>query len=349
MRPPMGNPAMQGDPRFYDPMISPTEKDEVLGNFSDSIGLDKLYNALDDYERKQEDEREDIINRRKRVNCVPLFISLFVPWLGFLLVFGLIAFYTHYCAPLLTTATCGTILLGCIQAMLSANKARVRRQSGWQYKTYIATATFATVLGGWISGDYIFWTYMQPSFHIEHLATYTDVNPSSVHLRNGIIVPSHGKRYQDAGTVYFHHNSKLDQTRATSFKSSDLYCVVPIVDPTCTKNCGTDFWAVGKNCCAEDASDFRCGQYDHHDARAGLRLMATDDTAFYRLAVLQAEGMFNLVSTHPVFFEWMHDPVHEVKAQKMMGYRRYLISMFAVFFGNAIVAAAYIKLVVLAR
>ena len=36
----------------------------------------------------------------------------------------------------------------------------------------------------------------------------------------------------------------------------------------------------------------------------------------FRLAVMEAEGVHKIVSTHPVFFYWLHDPNKEIAHMK---------------------------------
>merc|ERR1719401_1707401 len=147
----------------------------------------------------------------------------------------------------------------------------------------------------------------------------------------------------DAGKVYFSHEAKLDSSRSMSFKMGDTFCVAPIVDPKCERNCGYDFWAVGTNCCSEDAADFRCGDYKSEYAKSGLRMMVESRRPMYRLAVLQAEGVHQIRSMHPLFFYWLDAPVSETKRWQREGYRRFLVQMFLGFFLNAAALGWYVK------
>merc|ERR1719161_3308293 len=113
---------------------------------------------------------------------------------------------------------------------------------------------------------------MQPYYDIENLASYVDVNPSEHKFASGEIVPTRGKRYLDAGIVYFKDDVILDQTKAMSFRNGDLYCVAPLISKTCKENCGYDFWAIGLNCCSDWPLTFAVASTPTPHAKSGLRL-----------------------------------------------------------------------------
>lgn len=309
-------------------------------NISDSAGPTKLYGALVDEELRWKAEQKQICNQRKRLNCVPVFLSLLVPWGLFVAVFGIVAFYCHYAAPLSTTI----FAVGSILASAAvARSASVAAPEDKFFATYLGVGVFIAAFMGWMVGDLTFWELMQPSYHAEHLATYSNVDPSSETLWSGEAVPTRGLRYQDAGKVYFGSDVILDKSRARSFKLGDVYCVAPIVNPNCKKNCGLDFWAVGMNCCSEDAVDFRCGEWNNTNAKSGLRMLVESRRPLYRMAVLQAEALHDVSSPHPLFFYWLQDPVAEVRSWKRMGYRRFIMAMIVAFFGNAVLLVPALK------
>lgn len=303
-----------------------------------------LYGALEAYKIQERYKKHLDMRRRRRVNCVAALLSLFVPWLLFLFLFAAVSFWFHYYAPMLTVLLC----LACFAfAVFTAYEAYL----AWKqhdhdrifHKLYLAVGIAMAVIAASVLGDYNFWVNMQPVYEVSHLATYSQVEPSSMQLPSGRVEPTSGKRYQDAGKVYFDSKAVIDSTRAMSLKMGDLYCVAPIVNPDCGSNCGYDFWAVGKNCCSEDVADFRCGEYNNPNARAGLRMMYDHDRTFYRLAVLQAEGSHQIISTHPLFFEWMHDPLLALTKLRKKGYRLFIVAMIASFIGNAAILAVALK------
>eukprot|EP00971_Amphidinium_carterae_P304978 6060362-Amphidinium_carterae.2 len=56
--------------------------------------------------------------------------------------------------------------------------------------------------------------------------------------------------------------------------------------------------------------------------------MDDESRAFYRLAVQQAEAMYGMVAEHPLFFEWVQDPVQMVARFKEEGDRLFQIWMW---------------------
>jgi len=302
----------------------------------------ELYGALEDINREAILDQTEKLMRRRRINCIPALNALFLPWVTFLIVFSLSSFYFHYTMPFVVMCANSAItVIALTFAYLGFKNTSVPPARAF-YQMYMGLTIVCAVCLGWLLGDLNFWFNMQPAYNVDHLATYTNVNPSTHTSRDGQVVPTRGKRYQDAGKIYFAHNAVIDYNRSMSFKMGDLYCVAPIIDPSCKKNCGYDFWAVGMNCCAEDVADFRCGEYKNPAAKSGLRLMHNEQRPNFRLAVLEAEGVHKIVSTHPVFFYWLHDPVKELSHIKKKGFKEFVLLMIVSFFLSAL--AAYLSL-----
>lgn len=304
-------------------------------------GTDKLalYGALDDLHASEIQEQKQALRRRRRINAIPALLALFVPWLSFLATYFVASFFLHYAKPFLALAINLSILIAAFtywrRSYLAWQKNQLEKE---YYPAYVSVATLIAVVVGWILGDYNFWMLMQPCYNVDHLAHYNNVNPSTETLRSGMVIPTRGKRYQDAGMVYFDHDSVLDFNKSMSFKNGDLYCIVPIVNKNCRKNCGYDFWAVGLNCCSEDMADFRCGEFENGAAKSGLRLTHDEQRPNFRLAVMEAEGVHKVISTHPLFFYWLHDPVHELSHMKKRGYKTFIVMMIVGFFISGISA-----------
>lgn len=292
-----------------------------------------LYGALEDINHKEMQDQKEKLSRRRRLNCIPVLNALFLPWALFLVIFSLSSFSLHYAFPFSVTLFNAGVLISCLLFAYSSFTSKRPQQQAF-YPSYLAVTFLFAVVFGWLLGDLNFWFNMQPCYNIEHLATYTNVDPSTSMMRSGGVVPTRGRRYQDAGKVYFDHNSVIDVSRSMSFKMGELYCVAPIVNPNCKKNCGYDFWAVGINCCAEDYTDFRCGEYNNPSAKNGLRLMHDELRPNFRLAVLEAEGVHKIISTHPIFFYWLQDPVKEMAHMKHQGYKGFVLLMIVTFFGS---------------
>ncbi|CAJ1349209.1 unnamed protein product, partial [Effrenium voratum] len=228
----------------------------------------------------------------------------------------------------------------CLHRAPWAWKSWKRGPSEGFYPVYITAATLLAAVAGWVLGDFTFYSFMEPSYAAQLMVSYTEVDPSSTRLADGQVVPTSGGRFQDAGQVYFNHDTVLDVNRSFSFKLADVYCVAPIRNKNCGEPCGEDFWAVGKNCCSENGTHFECGDVGSKHAKSGLRLMDNTDVPFYRLAVVQAAGKHKMVSQHPIFFHWLEDPVAELRGWQRKGFRRFAIAMAAAFAISAAALAA---------
>jgi len=316
---------------------------QVTGHVSGAASQAKRYGALLDEELKHDAEagKMAFAHGRRRLNCFPVILAFLTPWLTFILSFSIAAFYVHYAAPLTTTLLLGCVLLRCLYCMPSYRRGWKQSPNDGFYQYYLVCAIFWATAIGWVYGDFVFYRYMEPSYEAGRMVTYAEVNPSSMRMADGEVAPTRGGRFQDAGKVYFNHNTILDLDRAATFKLSDVYCVAPIRDTTCSENCGQDFWAVGKNCCSEDGKHWMCGDAGDKRAKSGLRLMENNDVASYRLAVLSASSKYQMVSPHPLFFHWLVDPVQELRAWEKHGFRRFIVAMFGSF-GVSIVALYYI-------
>lgn len=314
-----------------------------IGNFSNSAGESKLYGALFDQEIAYEAECSRAGKTKKRLNCLPLLCCLILPWFTFNLCFAMAAFYFHYQMPI-TSVIAQILIVGmCLYYLPSVWRGRLRGADEGFYPFYLVLALLIASLAGSAMGDYCFWTYSLPAYRSEGMVTYAEVDPSSQKLLDHQVVATRGSRFQDAGKVYFKHTVELDLSRVATFKQGDVYCVAPIRDTTCSKNCGHDFWAVGKNCCSEDGKDFHCGDVENKHAKGGLRLMDVSEVPYYRLAVLGSTSKFKFTSEHPLFFEWMVDPVAEILTLKKMSYRRFMLALFGSFAVNAIVCISTMK------
>eukprot|EP00932_Pfiesteria_piscicida_P021506 SRR837773.8293.p1 GENE.SRR837773.8293~~SRR837773.8293.p1 ORF type:complete len:331 (-),score=113.65 SRR837773.8293:3-944(-) len=303
----------------------------------------KLYGALVDQQLQARALATKASKHRKRLDLFSAVVALMAPWSLFVLVFGTVSFYAHYAAPLLTSLTAAVVCIACVASAAGALKAWAVGSDTRFFRLYISVALAVASFMGWVLGDINFWQFMQPSYHIDHLATYTNVDPSSQHLWSGEQVRAQGGRYQDAGKVYFTSEAVVDRSKAMSFKDGNLYCVAPIVNPNCKNDCGYDFWAVGINCCGDLAADFRCGAYNSSRARSGLRQVVETWRPFFRLAVVQAEGIHGLESRHPLFFHWVEDPVAELTSWKLMGYRAFIVTMILSFCINAMIMFPSLK------
>jgi len=172
-----------------------------------------------------------------------------------------------------------------------------------------------------------FTTLSRPFYEIEDLKVIHQLHVGS----------EQGQNFMDAGIVYFAHGSELDRRKSWHFKHHALYCVTPIVDSSPQFATATgeasgstpsyDFWAVGTDCCSPSSADFRCGNWGSAKARSAIRVLDDSAIPFYRLAVQQAETLYGVIATHPIFFEWAEDPLAEVNSWSARVFRNYLFQV----------------------
>lgn len=262
---------------------------------------------------------------RQRIDVVSLCMSLTVPWLFFIAIYGLMMFEFRYTHPLysgLLVALGLLVVLGVGAAGGLAAQARRRGQSG-RDPTW-TLFLFGTLLAAWVLayvyGRQTFSLYTRLYYDYQHMATYLDVSPAA----------ASGKQLMDAGQVLFVNGTAVDIRRSTGFKNVDTYCVAPITLPG-QELPFYDFWAVGLGCCTAGSADFACGESRSPGARGGLRLLREDQRGFFRLAVAQAESAHQIKAAHPLFFHWTDDPAAEAASLLDDGYRFFFIGMLAHF------------------
>jgi len=260
------------------------------------------------------------------MNLLAIMVNIFFPWLTFCSIFAGMSFSLHYQRPVVSWLLVALgVLASATSGFLAWKTAEREREDMWY--TFAALALLLATILAAVFGDFNFWVNMQPYYDIENLNTYPSVDPAR----------ERGQQLMDSGRVYFADNVALDMRKTMGFKNLDVYCVAPIVSkpwkgepPMDTY----DFWAVGTNCCSGVSSDFRCGEFNNKNARAGLRLMREDQRPFFRLAVQQAEAAYNIKAPHPIFYYWMQDPVEETNAYKNDGFKYFLLGMFTHFAFN---------------
>lgn len=242
-------------------------------------------------------------------------------WLLFLYEMCICAFWLHMyqwwayfvLGPLAGLAICAWFIYNRIKNYRMRNNKRGGIARG-------AGSVLAIVMGvGY--GEYIFQNYSQDYYNFMDLAIYTNIDPNV----------DRGQTYMDAGQVYFKEYTYVDLQYPMAIQSKGLYCVAPIrgqpivnqggpikkelQGPLVAPRSGTfDFWAVGKDCCdPPNGANFRCGEVKSPFARAGLRQLADEERPFYRMAVQSWQFKYNLPAKHPLFFEYVQDPLHTVQ------------------------------------
>lgn len=272
--------------------------------------------------------------QRQRMNVNSAFGSLFVPWIMFCLIHACVSFHIHYAHPIITKLVVGacwilTFVVGILAVkavLLKQRKHHIKKENvepTWWVFTFITmciAVTVATVLG-----TINFFSFMQRYYDFASLNVYKHVDVST----------TKGPQIMDAAKVDFINSTVLDLTKSMAFRNLRTYCVAPIT-VTNENNVRTelgnyDFWAVGMDCCSGDTADFRCGEWSNYQAHGGLRLLADEERAFYRLAVQQAESTYHIRSNHPLFFYWVEDPDGGMEAWRIEGYMFFFLAMIVHF------------------
>mmetsp|Transcript_6810 Transcript_6810/g.11981 ORF Transcript_6810/g.11981 Transcript_6810/m.11981 type:complete len:309 (-) Transcript_6810:50-976(-) len=256
---------------------------------------------------------------RRRLNVVAIILAVLVPWLLFMVIAYTMCFRVHFVHPVCT------ILVDVIALLITGGilwKARAelmwKAPKTWYF--FIAVSCLIAWCLGLAVGDFIYHVHTKRVFDLQTLNSYPGVDPSS----------QSGEQVMDAGRVVFMDGTRLDLSKAMGFRNGNLYCVAPIVLPDATP-VSYDYWAVGINCCSGTVSDFHCGDYGNPKAVGGVRSMDDESRAYYRLAVQQAEAMFGIAAAHPLFFEWVADPIQYVENFRLEGLRLFHIWVWCYF------------------
>lgn len=160
---------------------------------------------------------------------------------------------------------------------------------------------FVAAVAGMLFGGLNYCYYGWPSYSLDGLRTYTDLDATDVP----------GQRLMDAGRVTFAEHTRLLTDLAMSYTEGETYCVVPITTKQAGKDIRTpgrvDLWAAGVGCCSPGQNNFHCGDFHSPKAKSGLRVVDESQLRFFRLAVQQAEAAYNLEAGQPMFFTWLED------------------------------------------
>lgn len=272
--------------------------------------------------------------RRRRININPIFMCILVPWALFTAVYGVLSFSLHYnqpqvawficvCAFLLVMGTGGYALAQRYKRFMTAEK-----EPSWML--FLALTMLIAFVAAYVLGTQNYSQNMRPYFDMLNLNNYTDVYPSRMR----------GQQLMDAGVIQFAEGTRLDISRSMGFRNGQVYCVAPITlgdEPLATY----DFWAVGTGCCSGNQANFHCPNFNNPHSNGGLRLMSDADRGFYRLAVQQAEATYRIRAVHPLFFEWVAEPMQTVEGWRNNGRNEFMVWMFSFFvFQTFLVAAA---------
>lgn len=252
---------------------------------------------------------------RIRMNIIPILLNLFVPWATFILCCGLTSFWLLYKEPQLVLSLLCLVYLCWVITILAAFAAR-KAEAEPTWFTYVAIVIGIAAIVGTFCGVNNFETYSRPYYEIHDLKVVREVDAGR----------ELGQNLMDAGILFFDSTSGLDATRSWHFKQGKVYCVAPvIVNSTGPVTLSYDFWAVGVDCCSTQISDFRCGaDWSNLSAHSGIRVLDDDAVKNFRLAVKQAETLYGIVSTHPIFFTWSHDPIAEINGWREQAFKNFV-------------------------
>jgi len=254
-------------------------------------------------------------DRPRKMNAVPMLINWLLPWILFCFTFFAWSFKFHFSNGSKLPYLFGLlIVIALVPTMIHMHLRNRDLDPSWL--TYSTIVFLLAVIAGSMAGDANYHANMWPYYKWESLQAYPMVD---VGRELGINV-------QDGGRMYFGANSYIATEKSWHFKDGTVYCVAPILSKAGMQTSTYDFWAVGTDCCAEDAADFRCGEFANPSARSGLRLLDAGLLSHYRLAVDQASALWGIHSTTPVFFTWTQDPLDDINAYLGRGWQNAMIS-----------------------
>jgi len=262
-------------------------------------------------------------NRRILINALPILLNVLLPWFFFTGCCALITFDPFYYKPVgtrLFLAFFGFVVF-CFVIFALRSRNSEAEPTWYPMSAFMFAVAFVSSLE---CGSHNYDTYMRKYFEVTDLKVIGHVDPSQEVGQNSL----------DLGIAYFADGTQLEAGKAWHFKHDVTYCVAPITKGGAEPTSKTyDFWAVGKNCCALGAADFRCGDWHKAGVRAGIRALEVGDQANFQLAVKQAESLYDIKASHPIFLYWSTDPISEVDHWWKEGFMYFLFqsSCFFVF------------------
>lgn len=251
------------------------------------------------------------------MNFVPMVLNILLPWGLFTLCHAMTTFSVMYTHPFIVYPVLVVLHVVCVASIFVALWARKHEPSPTWY-SYVAIVTTVAVVLGTVAGLDVYEMYSKNYYEIQDLKVVQHLDPDQ----------ELGQNLLDAGVAYFSDGAAIDGLQAWHFKQGTMYCVAPITKNGAEPSSGVyDFWAVGTDCCAMGASDFRCGDWASKGTRSGIRAMDQGSLENFRLAVTQAESLYGYKSAHPVFFYWSKDPVAEVAAWNASAFKHFMFDI----------------------
>jgi len=272
-------------------------------------------------------------SQRKRLNVVPLFICIGIPWVVFTVVEAVLSFRLHHDAPGLSYSILGaaalvTLAIGCM-ALTASGRRFVNAEHEPTWLVFLFGSVLIAYVLAFVAGNRNY-SHLQKYFDVKNLNNYTDISPAK----------TRGQQVMDAGVIQFTPEARLDLTKSMGFTNGHIYCVAPITTGS-TPLASYDFWVVGTDCCSGNMANFHCANFNNPRANGGLRLMSDSSRSFFRLAVQQAEAAYSIKAAHPLFFSWEQDPFAIVDSWKHAGRTDFFVWMLTyLIFQTFVVAVA---------
>jgi len=259
---------------------------------------------------------------KRRMNWVPMFLSLFLPWGIFVAVFMVTSFSIRYTNPWVFDIVVAVSAIVLLAIIIMAVVKRLRTfSSNPDYEpswlTFLAASTLVAFVLAYVTADSVYSNYTKRYLDFSNLNSYTGIYPNRMR----------GAQLMDAGEVQFADGTRLDISRSMGFKKGQIYCVAPITFGNQTLPT-YDFWAVGNGCCSGNQADFHCSGWSSPQS-GGLRLMDGGSRGFYRLAVQQAEAAYQIRAAHPLFFTWTPNVQEVIEGWQQKAQSSFVLWTFA--------------------
>jgi len=254
---------------------------------------------------------------RMRMNVLPMFLNIFIPWAIFIYCFSICGLYLMYSQPIMAWL-CVSLIFGVwlIFALLAFCARRYDPDPTWF--TFLSILAGICALWGILAGLENLATYESAYYTITEMKDTKDINP----------ITTKGENVMDAGIMNFVPSTAFNTNMTWHFKKGTMYCVAPLTSATGTVPLSQtyDFWAVGQDCCSVASSDFRCGSWGLVSAHMGLRIVDQELEKYYRLAVQQAEALYDINAPRPIFLKWTADPLGEVQSLKAQSFKNFMVN-----------------------
>lgn len=139
--------------------------------------------------------------------------------------------------------------------------------------------------------------------------------------------------YQDAGSLDFTVDTRIDTARGLGYSNDGVWCVAPIISGDGPVD-SVGFWAVGENCCRQ-RGHFSCAAGTNESLREGTVVLDTrhihnSDIEQYRTAAQMAAAAYSVyLPADPVFVKWGITPREALREELSAAFTFALFALFA--------------------